>query len=229
MVRGTDQRAMYVRVEDNSVWEEIMQDEDTYFEFIQRFVENVTSKRVMTCMTRDSGGKQYNEVVTVSDECFAIMAFEDRMRLWMEVVKRQSERDKDPGETDLDFRERRLTKQIRVQGGAVVREKDIEDELKDENGSMYTTLYSNGGRKDPNVLRGYNVGAIQRMNELQGFVKGRRTRDDVKSMLKQIGKRWVKVLEEERRGGRKCKLRYLDGRKAESGGSGSTDYEVCFD
>ena len=48
-------------------------------------------------------------------------------------------------------------------------------------------------------------------------------------MLKQIGKRWVKVLEEERRGGRKRKLRYLDGRKAESGGSGSTDYEVCFD
>ena len=55
------------------------------------------------------------------------------------------------------------------------------------------------------------------------------SRDDVKSMLKQIGKRWVKVLEEERRGGRKRKLRYLDGRKAESGGSGSTDYEVCFD
>jgi len=100
--------------------------------------------------------------------------------------------------------------------------------LKDENDCMYT-LYSNGGRKDPNVLRGYNVGAIQRMNELQGFVKGRRTRDDVKSMLKQIGKRWVKVLEEERRGGRKRKLRYIDGRKAESGGSGSTDYEVCFD
>lgn len=40
------------------------------------------------------------------------------------------------------------------------------------------------GRKEPHVLRGYNVGAIERMNELQGFIKGRRTREDVKSMLK---------------------------------------------
>ena len=40
------------------------------------------------------------------------------------------------------------------------------------------------GRKEPHVLRGYNDGAIERMNELQGFIKGRRTRDYVKSMLK---------------------------------------------
>ena len=225
-MRGTDQKAMYVRVEDNSVWEEVMQDEDTYIEFIQRFVEHVTSKTGMNYMAAERGGKQYNEVVTVSDECFAIMAFEDKMRLWMEVVKRRSQRDKEPGETDAEFRERRLVREIQVQG-ATKREKDIEDELKDENGCMYT-LYSNGGRKEPHVLRGYNVGAIKRMNELQGFIMGRRTREDVKTMLKQIGKRWIKVLEEERKGGRKRKLRYLDGRKAENGGSDNTEYNVLF-
>lgn len=84
------------------------------------------------------------------------------------------------------------------------------------------------GRKEPHVLRGYNVGAIKRMNELQGFIMGRRTREDVKTMLKQIGKRWIKVLEEERKGGRKRKLRYLDGRKAENGGSDNTEYNVLF-
>ena len=40
------------------------------------------------------------------------------------------------------------------------------------------------GRKEPHVLNGYKVGAIERMNELQGFIKGRRTREDVNSMLK---------------------------------------------
>ena len=94
-------------------------------------------------------GNDYFKIVSKSDEVFGLLILEDRLRLWMEIAKRRVIRD--AGCDDLE------SKMVDEDG------KSIEDHLRDDDGQAYTK-YSNGGIMCPEVLKGWSVRAIVRMN-----------------------------------------------------------------
>ena len=219
-------QSMKVYTENEDKWNEVRNNEDAYYQFVIRFIEHTTSRTSMLKMTDRKGGKEYSEVVSVCDESFAMMILEDRLRLWMEVVKRRNERDLKENESVIQFRRRELKKTEEKNGVTI--EKNIEGVLRDSKGKGYT-LYSAGGLKDPKVVKGYNNYGVKRINALQKDIEIWRESDQGKEMMKNIKSRWVKEVEGKKVGKGGTKRLYSEITEGMNGTCAiREEYKPCF-
>ncbi len=204
------------------IWASVLDDENSYYDFVCLFVEHVTMRRKMI-YGLIHGNKNYEKVVSVSDEAFAMLVFEDRMRLWMEVVKRRDERPRMPNESEEECQVRKLTPPAGINGSE--KSNNWEQYLKDSKGSPYTR-YSNGGTLAPNVMRGWNVWAIERINELQELIEKRRQREDVVKIMGRVKVKWVTAYKNDNvKVSRKNKVHYQSAHRAE-GGKAKKKYKI---
>ena len=177
---------------------DILLDEDLYLEFVTSVVEPITTVNAMSRLRDEE--LMYDEVVMISDEVFGLLILEDRIRLWAEIGKRRVARDDEIS----------IMRKLEDEDGNC-----IEDTLRDENDQAYT-LYSNGGQHDPNVLRGFNSKAIERMNEYMKLVRQFRDSEDGKSMMQNVRQAYLGYRYDSDNHRRK-RLRVDSGNKAEGG------------
>ena len=205
----------------------ILTDEDLYYEMVKNVVEPISTRTKMSRMKENKGNLRYDQVVTLSDECFGMMILEDRLRLWVEVAQRKVE--SDPTEEEIKKKVPVHNRKLRDDDDQVLKNEDL---LKIEGSETRFTVYSNGGSKDQGVLKGFGAAAIRRMNELMRIQSIRRQTEAGKEMMLQMKKRWLKdyELQEQNRGGKgKKRKAQFDVAKRAEGGSCETDLVVVYD
>ena len=152
----------------------LLHDEKAYAEFLSNILIHVTGVVKLDRMNRPDGANNqntYSNVVTVSDEAYAMTLLEDKTVLWREVLKRRRASESGDGTISMGVRK--------------------EITISDMFGDKYT-LYSNGGVFSPEDKKGWSVQGVQRCNYYYEQIKEFRASTEGKEAMIRQRSYWSK-------------------------------------
>ena len=157
-----------------------------YNEFSNLCVQHVVGKIKMSWLgkNRDVGKrKEYKDLVTITDEAFALLILEDRWELWTRIYEERKKRSQG-GDLEHDA----------LTGDEDDMREYVDNEKKIKRNGSNLTLYSYHGKHAPN-FKGFDPDvAAKRQNEIYREIKKFRSNDNGQNVMKLVGKYYGEVI-----------------------------------